>query len=160
MATPIIPSTHREKDVAGIDVNMGCPKDFSLKGGMGAALLSDPDRVEAILSALVRGVSIPVTCKIRLLPTPEATFDLVKVIERTGVAAIAVHGRNMKERSTTPCHYDIIKEISHRCSLPVIANGGSNDIKSFKDIEKVCSLTGCESIMLARAAQWNPSVFR
>ena len=60
---------------------------------MGAALLSDPDRVSAILSALVRGVSLPVTCKIRLLPTPEATFDLVKVIERTGVAAIAVHGR-------------------------------------------------------------------
>ena len=60
---------------------------------MGAALLSDPDRVSAILSALVRGVSLPVTCKIRLLPTPEATFDLVNVIERTGVAAIAVHGR-------------------------------------------------------------------
>ncbi|XP_064398068.1 tRNA-dihydrouridine(20) synthase [NAD(P)+]-like [Halichondria panicea] len=149
-----------ERDVAGIDVNMGCPKDFSLKGGMGAALLSNPERVRSILTSLVSAVSLPVTCKIRLLPTPQATFDLVKVIESTGVAAVAVHGRSIKERSTQPCHYDVIREIVSRASIPVIANGGSNEITSYKDVDKIKSLTGCESVMIARAAQWNPSVFR
>ncbi|XP_035520940.1 tRNA-dihydrouridine synthase B isoform X2 [Morone saxatilis] len=60
-----------EKDVAAVDVNMGCPKEYSTKGGMGAALLSDPDKIEAILKKLVTGVSIPVTCKIRILPSVE-----------------------------------------------------------------------------------------
>ncbi|TSM52249.1 E3 ubiquitin-protein ligase AMFR [Bagarius yarrelli] len=58
-----------ENDVAAIDVNMGCPKEYSTKGGMGSALLSDPDKIEAILTTLVRGISKPVTCKIRILPT-------------------------------------------------------------------------------------------
>jgi tRNA-dihydrouridine synthase 2 len=59
----------REGDVAGIDVNMGCPKEFSLKGGMGAALLTQPEKVRELLTTLVEGVSKPVTCKIRILPT-------------------------------------------------------------------------------------------
>lgn len=79
--------------MAGIDVNMGCPKEYSTKGGMGAALLSDPDKIEKILSALVRGTHRPVTCKIRLLPSLEDTLSLVKRIERTGIAAITIHGR-------------------------------------------------------------------
>lgn len=54
-----------ENDVSGIDINMGCPKGFSLKGGMGAALLADPERAKAILSTLVQNVQIPITCKIR-----------------------------------------------------------------------------------------------
>lgn len=54
-----------ENDVAGIDVNMGCPKEFSLKGGMGAALLSDPERAKTILNTLIRNIKIPITCKIR-----------------------------------------------------------------------------------------------
>lgn len=60
---------------------------------MGAALLNDPERVRAILTTLVQGVKVPVTCKIRLLPSPEDTLSLVRVIESTGVAAMAVHGR-------------------------------------------------------------------
>ncbi|XP_068115949.1 tRNA-dihydrouridine(20) synthase [NAD(P)+]-like [Hyperolius riggenbachi] len=82
-----------EEDVAAIDINMGCPKEYSTKGGMGAALLSKPEKVEEVLRTLVKGISIPVTCKIRILPTLEETLSLVKIIEKTGVAAIAVHGR-------------------------------------------------------------------
>ena len=82
-----------ERDVSGLDVNMGCPKSFSLKGGMGAALLSHPDKVRDILTRLVESVKIPVTAKIRLLPDYEDTLHLVDVIQDTGVAALAVHGR-------------------------------------------------------------------
>ncbi|XP_078525185.1 tRNA-dihydrouridine(20) synthase [NAD(P)+]-like isoform X2 [Lissotriton helveticus] len=121
-----------EDDVAGIDINMGCPKEYSTKGGMGAALLSDPDKIEQILSTLVKGISKPVTCKIRILPTLDETLALVRRIERTGVAAIAVHG-----------------------------SGGSQDhIKEYADIETFRQATNASSVMLARAAMWNPSIFR
>ena len=63
----------------GIDVNMGCPKSFSLKGGMGAALLAYPDKIRAILTALVAAVKIPVTCKIRILPDMKKTLEIVEV---------------------------------------------------------------------------------
>ena len=66
---------------------------LSLQGGMGAALLKKPERVKEILTALVQGISRPVTCKIRILPSLEETLKLVKVIEGTGVAAVGVHGR-------------------------------------------------------------------
>ncbi|KAJ8272172.1 hypothetical protein COCON_G00110310 [Conger conger] len=150
-----------ENDVAAIDVNMGCPKEYSTKGGMGAALLSDPDKIEAILSTLVKGVSKPVTCKIRILPSMEQTVDLARRIERTGVAAIAVHGRTKEERPQHPVHCDAIQTVAQAVSVPVIANGGSLDlVKSHQDIQSFREATGASSVMLARAAMWNPSVFR
>ncbi|KAJ8002839.1 hypothetical protein DPEC_G00163140 [Dallia pectoralis] len=150
-----------ENDVAAIDINMGCPKEYSTKGGMGAALLSDPDRIESILRTLVNGVSKPVTCKIRILPTLEETLSLVKRIESTGVNAIGVHGRFKDERPRHPVHCDFIKAVSENVSIPVIANGGSLDlIKDHADIDEFRRVTGASSVMVARAAMWNPSVFR
>ncbi|XP_028333466.1 tRNA-dihydrouridine(20) synthase [NAD(P)+]-like isoform X2 [Physeter macrocephalus] len=118
-----------ENDVAGIDVNMGCPKEYSTKGGMGAALLSDPDKIEKILSTLVKGTQRPVTCKIRVLPSVkishlklEDTLSLVKRIERTGIAAIAVHGRKREERPQHPVSCEAIKAVAETLSIPVIAN--------------------------------------
>ncbi|XP_054888235.1 tRNA-dihydrouridine(20) synthase [NAD(P)+]-like [Poeciliopsis prolifica] len=149
-----------EKDVAAIDVNMGCPKEYSTKGGMGAALLSNPDKIEAILKKLVTGVSVPVTCKIRILPSVEETVSLVQRIEKTGVAAVAVHGRFKDERPRHPVHCDYIQAVAQAVSIPVIANGGSLDlVKTNSDIEKFRKATGASSVMLARAAMWNPSVF-
>ncbi|XP_043841244.1 tRNA-dihydrouridine(20) synthase [NAD(P)+]-like isoform X2 [Dromiciops gliroides] len=150
-----------ENDVAGIDINMGCPKEYSTKGGMGAALLSDPDKIEKILSTLVKGICKPVTCKIRILPSLEDTLNLVKRIERTGVAAIAVHGRKKEERPQHPVHCDIIKAIAEAVSIPVIANGGSHDhIKVYADLEAFRQVTSASSVMVGRAAMWNPSIFR
>ncbi|XP_031698055.1 tRNA-dihydrouridine(20) synthase [NAD(P)+]-like [Anarrhichthys ocellatus] len=100
---------------------MGCPKEYSTKGGMGAALLSDPDKIEAILKKLVAGVSIPVTCKIRILPSLEETVRLVQRIEKTGVAAVAVHGRLKEERPRHPLHLDHIQAVARAVSIPVIA---------------------------------------
>ncbi|KAM8891919.1 tRNA-dihydrouridine(20) synthase [NAD(P)+]-like isoform 1-T1 [Spinachia spinachia] len=154
-------SSRREHDVAAIDVNMGCPKEYSTKGGMGAALLSDPDKIEAILQKLVAGVSIPVTCKIRILPSLEDTVSLVRRIERTGVSAVAVHGRLKEERPRHPLHLDYIQAAAGAVSIPVIANGGSLDlVKTNKDIEDFRRTSGASSVMLARAAMWNASVFR
>uniref|UniRef100_UPI00254141F8 tRNA-dihydrouridine(20) synthase [NAD(P)+]-like n=1 Tax=Euleptes europaea TaxID=460621 RepID=UPI00254141F8 len=150
-----------ENDVAGIDVNMGCPKEYSTKAGMGAALLSDSDKIESILTTLVQGICKPVTCKIRILPSTEETLSLVKKIEKTGVAAIAVHGRKKEERPQHPVHCDVIKAISEAVSIPVIANGGSHDfIKEHSDLEAFRQATAASSVMVARAAMWNPSIFQ
>lgn len=147
-------------DVAGIDVNMGCPKEFSIQGGMGAALLTKPEKVREIMTALVEKSPLPVTCKIRILPTAEQTLSLVKMIEQCGVRAIGVHGRLRETRSSQPCNTDIIKEISNTIAIPVIANGGSNWIKDYSHIKEFQSQTNASSVMVARAAQWNPSCFR
>lgn len=149
-----------EQDVAAIDVNMGCPKEYSTKGGMGAALLSDPDKIEAILRKLVGGVKKPITCKIRILASIEETISLVKRIEKTGIAAIAVHGRFKEERPRHPVHCNYIQAVANAVSIPVIANGGSLDlVKTFADIEAFRKASNASSVMLARAAMWNPSIF-
>lgn len=123
-----------EKDVAGIDVNMGCPKKFSILGGMGAALLTDPQQATDILQKLIETVSIPITCKIRVLPDLEETLQLCDTLTSTGIEAIAVHGRTIDERPQHSNRNDVLKQISDRLSIPVIANGGSKDIQNHSDI--------------------------
>lgn len=151
-------------DVAGIDINMGCPKHFSIVGGMGAALLKQPEQVRKILTSLVQGLKQkPITCKIRMLQTKEETLNLVEIIKSTGVKAIGIHARLKEQRSSTPVtapHIELLREISKSSEIPIIANGWSLDINDYNDIVKSKDVTGCNSIMLARAAQWNLSVFR
>lgn len=149
-----------ENDVAGIDVNMGCPKEFSVKGGMGIALLNNAENAKKVLTALVTGLSIPVTCKIRIFPDIERTISLVKEFEAIGISAIAVHGRTRQERPQHKVHADMIQKVADNLNIPVIANGGSNQIKTHEDIYKFKTVSGATSVMIARAAQWNPSIFQ
>ncbi|XP_054710193.1 tRNA-dihydrouridine(20) synthase [NAD(P)+]-like [Uloborus diversus] len=149
-----------ENDISGIDINMGCPKEFSIKGGMGAALLTQPEKVKAILTTLTDYASCPVTCKIRVLPDLDETLQLVKLIQNTGVAAIAVHGRIISERPQHKNRNHTIKCISEALSVPIIANGGSGEIENFEDIESFRKITGSSSVMIARQAEWNCSIFR
>ena len=104
-----------------IDVNMGCPKPFSLKGGMGAALLTQPEKVRDILTTLTSNLRIPVTCKIRVLDTEEETMKLVDMIAACGVAAIGVHGRRRAERRDDDNRDELIDRIQQRLTIPVIA---------------------------------------
>ncbi|KAJ1358915.1 hypothetical protein KIN20_017483 [Parelaphostrongylus tenuis] len=147
-------------DVAAIDVNMGCPKPFSIHCGMGAALLEQVDKVKEILTSLNAVSQVPVSCKIRVLDDPSATLNLVRVIENCGAAAIAVHGRRRDERDPHPCRIDEIREIARAVNIPVIANGGSGDIACYDDILKFRCDTGTSSVMIARKALSCPSVFR
>lgn len=110
-----------ENDIAGIDINMGCPKEFSLKGGMGAALLMNPEKAKEILTTLVQNVKIPVTCKIRVFENVDDTIWLVKQLASTGIAAIAVHGRTKQERPQHPNRNYMIKAIKENVNIPVIA---------------------------------------
>ncbi|XP_066904859.1 tRNA-dihydrouridine(20) synthase [NAD(P)+]-like isoform X2 [Halyomorpha halys] len=148
-----------ENDVAGIDINMGCPKEFSLKGGMGAALLYKPEKAEDILRKVISSVKCPVTCKIRVLESLDETLQLCKRFESCGIAAIAVHGRTKFERQQHSNRIEFLQMISKSLSIPVIANGGSKEIETFEDILSFKEKTKCSSVMIARAAEWNVSVF-
>ncbi|KAK0543819.1 tRNA-dihydrouridine synthase 2 [Tilletia horrida] len=153
-------------DVAGVDLNCGCPKPFSTSGGMGANLLTTPDLLCDILRAMRHAAPahVAVTCKIRMLPTQEATIALVRQIVRTGVInAITIHCRTKEMRPREPALLhrfrevaDAIKEESEG-KIPVCVNG---DCWSAEDEARFLELTGATSIMIARGAELNPSVFR
>lgn len=144
------------KDVAAIDINMGCPKSFSISGGMGAALLSKPELIHDILTTLKRNLDVPVTCKIRLLSSSRDTVELAQRIERTGVSALAVHGRRVKDRPKDPANWSEIANVAAALSIPVIANG---DVFEYEDFARIKAATGATSVMVARGAMWNASVF-
>lgn len=112
---------YRENDVAAIDINMGCPKEFSIKGGMGVALMGKPEKALNILKTLVCNLSIPVTCKIRIFKTREDTLKLVELLVSSGIKAISIHGRTRDERPQHAVHTDIIRYVAEKVSIPVIA---------------------------------------
>lgn len=145
------------KDVNAIDINMGCPKSFSISGGMGAALLSKPELIHDILTTLRRNLDNAVTCKIRLLNLPQDTVELARRIEMSGVSALAVHGRKVKDRPRDPAKWSEIADVVSALSIPVIANG---DIFDYEHFNRIKSATGATSVMVARGALWNASIFR
>lgn len=150
-----------EKDIAALDVNMGCPKAFSVAGGMGVALAANIENAKKILVALKSAVTIPITCKIRIKKTAEETIPHVKELVATGISAIAIHARNKTERPQHTPHPEVIKAVVESgIDIPVICNGGSREITKHSDIQKYKDLCGASSIMLARAAEWNSSIFR
>ncbi|KAL0064794.1 tRNA-dihydrouridine synthase 2 [Marasmius tenuissimus] len=151
------------QDVSGIDLNCGCPKPFSTHAGMGAALLTNPDLLCSILTALREAMppEITVTAKIRLLPSQEDTLKLVERIVNTGISALTVHCRTRSMREKDPAVITRLKEIVEFVEgmgkgIPVLENG---DCLGAADAKRVLDVTGAHSVMIARAAESNPSAF-
>lgn len=100
---------------------MGCPKHFSVSGGMGAALLSNKETAQKIIQNIKKTVNIPVSCKIRIIHTIEETISFCKLMEESGVSAIAIHGRTIKERPHHQNRDSFVEAIAKELSVPVIA---------------------------------------
>ena len=155
------------KDVDGIDINMGCPKKFSISGGMGSALLSDTHRACDIVSTLRRNLPTnkPVSVKIRLLhPTdPRPTLDFIMALINSGVNAIAIHGRIVGDESHTNARWEtlitVVRQLKQMESvgIPILING---DLYTRTDINEMKQRSLCDGIMLARPALYNISLFR
>ncbi|VVU95609.1 Dihydrouridine synthase (Dus) [seawater metagenome] len=146
------------QDIQAIDVNMGCPLPYSTKGGMGAALLKKPELIVDILKTLKRNFNKPVTCKIRLLDDIADSIKLVKIIESCNINALAIHSRYVADRSKKErARHDQSNIVIQHLSLPTIING---DIYTLDDAEDIKKKTGADSVMIARGAQYNPSIFR
>ncbi|CAI5703779.1 unnamed protein product [Peronospora effusa] len=145
------------RDVAAVDINMGCPKHFSVQGGMGAALLRKPEIACDIIKTLRRNLTIPVSCKIRLLPNMKDTIDTAKRLEDAGAHAVGVHMRQIDERPRDKASWEKLAPIVSALSVPVLANG---DIFMHEDIDKLREISGVSSFLIARGALANPSIFR
>lgn len=143
-----------------IDINMGCPAKKVCNADAGSALLKHEDLVKAILEATVNAVSIPVTLKIRTGWDPEHRngIHIAQIAEQAGIKALAVHGRTracaFKEGTA---EYDTIKAIKAAVKIPVIANG---DITTPKEAKTVLDYTKADAVMIGRAAQGRPWIFR
>ena len=132
---------------------------LSVQGGMGSALLSEPEKVRDILTTLVRNLGgKPVTCKIRLLESPAETLQLCRTIAECGVAALAVHARRRHDRPRHWAQWDQVALLRDALpkSLPLVLNG---DVFSPDDVPRALAATGADALMLARGAMWNPSLF-
>ena len=143
-----------------IDINMGCPvPKVAIHAQAGSALLKNPDKIYEIVSAVVNAVPIPVTVKIRSgwdSNSINAPY-VAQMCENAGASAICVHARTRSQGYSGKADWSIIKKVKESVSIPVIGNGDIVDIYSAK---KMLDETGCDAIMIGRAALGNPWLFK
>ena len=151
-------------DVAGIDVNAGCPKPFSTSGGMGAALLQTPELLASVLEALVKEVGEPyeigISVKIRLLETPEKTEALVRRLCSTGIIGLTVHCRTTPMRPRERVIRDQLRMVGSICREAGVACLMNGDVANRDQALKLAEEYGVDGAMIATAAEANPSCFR
>lgn len=141
-----------------IDLNMGCPVPKVRKTGAGSALMDDLEVARKVISAVVNASSVPVTLKTRKGPHPHLTtaMDLARLAEDCGVSAISVHGRTAAQLYSGTADWEIIRDVKRSVGIPVIGNG---DVKTPEDAKHMLEITGCDGVMIGRAALGNPWVF-
>ena len=142
-----------------IDINMGCPAKKVCNAWAGSALMREPALVARILEAVVRAVDVPVTLKIRTGWNAENrnAAEIARIAEASGIAALAVHGRTRDQQYNGTAEYETIALIKSMLRIPVIANG---DVDSPQKATRVLEATGCDAVMVGRAAQGRPWIFR
>ncbi|KRX06352.1 hypothetical protein PPERSA_04965 [Pseudocohnilembus persalinus] len=142
-----------------IDVNYGCPQDIARRGRYGSHLLSShPDLCVQILETLAKNCSIPVFAKIRIQESEQKTLKLAENILKSGISALAVHGRTKEEKSHKQkgANWEIIKKIKEMANIPVIANGGIYD---FQDVQRCFDKTNVDAVMSAEGLLEYPALF-
>ena len=141
-----------------IDINMGCSVPKIAKSKSGAALLDDLPQVSLILREIRKSVDVPITVKARLNKgfEMEPVIELAKRAEDEGISAIAFHPRTRAQKFTGEAKWECIAQLKENTTLPVIASG---DVKTSQDVEKIKVMTGCDAVMIGRAALGDPWVF-
>ncbi|KAH9260396.1 hypothetical protein BASA81_001566 [Batrachochytrium salamandrivorans] len=143
-----------QRDVAGVDLNMGCPEHFSIHGNMGAALLAPkPEVAMDILQALRRNLppTVTVSCKVRLLEDQKHTIEMLQNLERAGAEAITIHARRRPERPRDRARWEELEEIIQHLSVPVVVNGSV--FQYANDYDRILQAAPSASgVMVARGA--------
>lgn len=141
-----------------LDINMGCPVPKIVRNKEGSALMKEPKLVEQIVSKTVKAVKKPVTIKIRKGFDDEHinAVEIAKIAEASGAAAVAVHGRTREQYYSGKADWEIIRKVKESVRIPVIGNG---DVDSPAKAKALIEETGCDGIMIGRAARGNPWIF-
>lgn len=142
-----------------LDFNMGCPAPKIVKNGEGSALMREPEKAFSILAAIRRAVKMPITVKIRKGWDDQHVnaVEIARLAEAAGVDAIAVHGRTREQFYRDHADWEIIARVKQAVKVPVIANG---DVRNCEDLKKILTVSGADAVMVGRAAQGNPWIFR
>ena len=148
-----------ERPFSILDINMGCPVPKVTGNGEGSALMKNPKLVEEIITKTARAIRKPVTVKIRkgFDESHVNAVEIAKIAEASGAAAVAVHGRTREQYYSGKADWDIIRQVKEAVKIPVIGNG---DIFEPQDAKRMLEETGCDGVMVGRAAQGNPWIFR
>ncbi len=147
-----------ERPFAILDINMGCPVPKVVNNGEGSALMKDPALAGKIIRSVSSAVSKPVTVKIRKGFDDDHVnaVEMAKVAEENGAAAVAVHARTRMQYYSGKADWDIIRQVKEAVTIPVIGNG---DVDSYESACRMLDETGCDGVMIGRAAQGNPWIF-
>lgn len=148
-----------ERPFAILDINMGCPVPKVVNNGEGSALMKNPALVEAIVGKTVKAIRKPVTVKIRkgFDDGHANAVEIAKAAESAGAAAVSVHGRTREQFYAGKADWDIIAQVKQAVKIPVIGNG---DVTDGESARRLMAETGCDGVMVARAARGNPWIFR
>ncbi|MDE6357583.1 MAG: tRNA dihydrouridine synthase DusB [Eubacteriales bacterium] len=146
-------------DIAFFDINMGCPAPKIFKNGDGSALMANPKLIGKIVKAVSSNTSKPLTIKIRKGINDDCVnaVEIAKIAEENGAKGIAIHGRTREQFYSGEADWDIIRKVKENVSITVIGNG---DITSPKKAKELLDYTGCDAIMIGRASQGNPWIFK
>ena len=142
-----------------IDVNCGCPAWKVIQTGAGSAMLNNPELIGKFVNKLASSVNKPVTVKIRtgISDNKINAVEIAKMVEDSGGAAIAIHGRTQKQGYSGKANWEIIKQVKEKVNIPVIGNG---DVFSPEDFKEKLEFSGVDAIMIARGALGNPYIFK
>lgn len=141
-----------------IEINMGCPAAKVVKTGAGAALIKDSERAARMVASVVESVCVPVTVKMRVGWNSENVVveDMARLCEDNGASAVTVHGRTVSQGYSGTADWNVIKRVKDLLDIPVIGNG---DVRTGEDAARMFDLTGCDGVMIGRAALGDPWIF-